>query len=213
MADAKNIHQRLLAVQSNLVAPRQAGGRFGKARSAEQILEALKPLLKEHGLLLTTTENVQQKGDSRFYMVCTATVINVDEPDQRLSVTAEAREGEEERGLDPSQVTGKASSYAKKYALQHLFSIDDTKDADHSPAPEPAAAKKTPAEPVKAAEPSEAVLKRAKAKINEVLEQQGYTTSPAKKAFIVKVLGHSTIDDLNEADLVMDQLENEGGTQ
>lgn len=136
MADSKNVYQRLLAVQTELVAPRQAGGKFGKARSAEQILEALKPLLKTHGLLLNTSDVVHDV-NGRNYVTTTASVYNVDKPDEYISSDASAWENEVEMSrsgapiLDTSQVTGKTSSYAKKYALQHLFAIDDTRDADH----------------------------------------------------------------------------------
>jgi hypothetical protein len=204
-AKTKNVYQRLLTVQSTLVAPRQAGGRFGKARSAEQILEALKPRLRENGLVLTTTEKVIERGSDRFYMECTATVFNVDKPEESLSAVAEAREGQEERGLDPSQVTGKASSYAKKYALQHLFSIDDTKDADHEAPGEPVEQPK-PAQKPAVAEEDE--LSRAKKAINAEMESQDIIIAPAKKAFLISVIEQSTIDNLDQANLVMDALEN-----
>lgn len=132
--DSKNIYQRLAVVQSQVVAPKQEGGRFGKARSAEQILEVLKPLCKKHGLYLYTTDDIEEH-NGRNYIVATATVVNVDKPEETHGASAAAWEGEVDRGLDASQVTGKTSSYAKKYALQNLFAIDDTKDADHDDEP------------------------------------------------------------------------------
>lgn len=128
--ESENIYQRLLAVQAELVAPRQEGGRFGNARSAEQILEAAKPVCRKHGLYLYTTDVVRET-NGRSYVTATATVINVAKPEEVHGADANAWEGDISRGLDAPQVTGSASSYAKKYALQNLFAIDDTKDADH----------------------------------------------------------------------------------
>lgn len=197
-----NVHHRLLAVQHELKAPRQAGGRFGKARSAEQILEAAKPVCYSHGLLLVTSDLVHAVG-TRTYVTATAKVINIDEPEQTVKADANAWEGDISRGLDAPQVTGSASSYAKKYALQNLFAIDDTSDADfHQEDEQPAMGHQT-------SESATDVLARAKKQINETLEAQGYNTVTAKMTFINAVLQHSTIDNLNEADLVMDQLENE----
>jgi len=125
----KNVYQRLMAAQGEIVAPREINGRFGKARSAEQILEAVKPVCRDNGLLVHTTDVMHQVGD-RNYITTTARVVNVDKPDEFVEADASAWENTASGGLDTSQVTGKTSSYAKKYALQNLFAIDDTKDAD-----------------------------------------------------------------------------------
>lgn len=122
-----NIFKQLQQAQHEIVAPRQAGGRFGKARSAEQILEAAKPVLAKYGLAVTITEEMILVGD-KVFIKSTATAINED--GDHLSAIGHAWHGEMDRGLDTSQVTGKTSSYAKKYALQNLLAIDDTKDAD-----------------------------------------------------------------------------------
>jgi hypothetical protein len=136
MSESKtNIYQRLLEVQKKLIAPRAIDGKFGKARSAEQILAEAKPVCQDNGLYLFTSDHLQQIGE-RNYITTTATVVNVDNPDERVEATASAWENEVERNkfgqpiLDTSQVSGKTSSYSKKYALQNLFAIDDTKDAD-----------------------------------------------------------------------------------
>lgn len=125
----KNVYQRLLEVQKELRAPRSLSGRFGSARSAEQILADAKPVVNKHGLYLHTSDVIEQVGD-RNYITTTATVVNVDTPTEQVHASASAWEGQVVSGLDTSQVSGKTSSYAKKYALQNLFAIDDTTDAD-----------------------------------------------------------------------------------
>jgi hypothetical protein len=124
-----NVYQKLLAAQKEIVAPRDIAGRFGKARSAEKILEAVKPICQKHGLLLYTSDVMNEIG-GRNYVTTTATVVNVDILGEQIEATASAWENDVSVGLDTSQVSGKTSSYAKKYALQNLFAIDDTKDAD-----------------------------------------------------------------------------------
>ena len=120
--------QKLIAVQAALKAPKGQRNTFGNYnyRSCDDILEALKPLLKQEGLLLTISDSIEFIGN-RFYVKATATVAD---GDKTVSVTAYAREEETKKGMDGSQLTGAASSYARKYALNGLFAIDDTKDAD-----------------------------------------------------------------------------------
>ena len=121
----------LARVQQKLKAPKDKKNNFGgyKYRSCESILEAAKPLLAEEGLLLTITDDITLIGD-RFYIKATATVTSTGENAEPLSVTAFAREELTKKGMDASQVKGASSSYARKYALNGLFLIDDTKDAD-----------------------------------------------------------------------------------
>lgn len=135
MADNKTVVQRLIEVQSLLKAPKGQYNSFGKYkyRSCEDILEAVKPLLAERGLLLFIEDTIERMGDTsgtdslRWYVKATATV--TDGTDS-VSTTAYAREDKDKKGMDGSQVTGASSSYARKYALNALFLIDDTKDAD-----------------------------------------------------------------------------------
>lgn len=121
---------RLVAVQSALKAPKGQENKFGgyRYRSCEDILEAVKPLLKEHGLLLTVTDEIEGIG-GRFYVKATARLCDAD-GSGCLEVNAYAREADSRKGMDEAQVTGSASSYARKYALNGLFLIDDTKDPD-----------------------------------------------------------------------------------
>ncbi|MGF2029815.1 ERF family protein [Lactococcus lactis] len=124
----KNITQKLIKVQSELKAPKGQKNTFGNYnyRSAEDILEAVKPLLSEQGLLMTITDIVEQIGE-RYYIQ--AKVILTDGEDT-VEVTGYARESLNKKGMDDSQITGTASSYARKYAMNGLFLIDDTKDSD-----------------------------------------------------------------------------------
>ena len=125
-----NVRASLAAVQAALKAPKGQYNNFGKYayRSCEDILEAVKPLLAANGLTLTLCDAVMPFGD-RVYIEATAAVYDV-ESGESLYTTAYAREPDNKKGMDDSQVTGTASSYARKYALNGLFCIDDTKDAD-----------------------------------------------------------------------------------
>lgn len=123
-----NLTQRLLNAQSELKAPKGQYNNFGKYkyRSAEDILEAVKPINAKHGVLLTITDEPVLVGDWH-YIKATATITDGTES---IVVTAYARESLNKKGMDDSQITGTASSYARKYALNGLYLIDDTKDAD-----------------------------------------------------------------------------------
>lgn len=122
------LHEKLLAIQTKLKAPKGQYNKFGNFnyRSAEDILEAVKPLNAEQGVLLTITDEIKEIG-GRVYVVATATV---SDGTDTLQVSAFAREPENKKGMDESQITGATSSYARKYALNGLYAIDDNKDAD-----------------------------------------------------------------------------------
>lgn len=130
MSEGKPIYASLMAVQAQLKAPKNQYNRFGKYdyRSAEDIIEAVKPLLKEHGLFLTMSDDIVLIGD-RYYVRATVKVVDV-VTGESVAASALAREAAQKKGMVESQVTGTASSYARKYALNGLFAIDDTKDAD-----------------------------------------------------------------------------------
>lgn len=136
-----SVHERLRLIQEELKSPKTETGRFGKHRNVEGILESLKPLLKKHGLLLVMDSQMIEVG-GRCYVEAAVTVTVEADRDNSITVHAQAWEGDISRGLDAPQVTGAASSYARKYALGGLFAIDDGKDPDsHSDAPEPAVSK------------------------------------------------------------------------
>ena len=120
--------EKIVAIQSELKAPKGQYNSFGKYnyRSCEDILEGVKPLLTKHGLVLTIQDSIDLIGD-RFYVKATATITDGKE---QLSTSAYARESLDKKGMDASQVTGATSSYARKYALNGLLAIDDTKDTD-----------------------------------------------------------------------------------
>ncbi|MDT2934077.1 ERF family protein [Lactococcus lactis] len=124
----KNITQKLIKVQSELKAPKGQKNTFGNYnyRSAEDILEAVKPLLSEQGLLMTITDIIEQVGE-RYYIQAKVTITDGEDT---VEVTGYARESLNKKGMDDSQITGTASSYARKYAMNGLFLIDDTKDSD-----------------------------------------------------------------------------------
>ena len=130
MEGGKPIYAALMAVQAELKAPKGQHNSFGKYdyRSAEDIIEAVKPLLKENGLFLTMSDDIVQIGD-RYYVKATVSVTDI-VTGESVQTSALAREAAQKKGMDESQVTGTASSYARKYALNGLFAIDDTKDAD-----------------------------------------------------------------------------------
>jgi hypothetical protein len=124
--------KELINIQANLKAPKSQRNNFGKYnyRSCEDILEAVKPLLKSENCILLLSDEIINIGN-RNYVKATATFIGPD--DKTVSVSASACEAETKKGMDPAQITGAASSYARKYALNGLFAIDDTKDADTMP--------------------------------------------------------------------------------
>ena len=130
MSEGKPIYAALMAVQAELKAPKSQHNSFGKYdyRSAEDIIEAVKPLLKENGLFLTMSDDIVLIGE-RYYIKSTVKVVDV-VTGESVQTSALAREAAQKKGMDESQVTGTASSYARKYALNGLFAIDDTKDAD-----------------------------------------------------------------------------------
>ena len=166
------IYEKLNKIQSELKAPKGQYNKFGKYsyRSCEDILEALKPHLLKYGCVVTLTDDMQLIGD-RYYLKATATITDA-ESGKSVSNVALAREDKERAGRSESQITGTASSYARKYALNGLFLIDDTKDADTDAYHEQTTGEKHKEEPKIAA---------ATAKANEV------------KKLLVKISGDKTI--------------------
>ena len=125
-----NIYEKLLNIQTELKCNKSQYNSFGKYhyRSCEDILEAVKPICKKYGLTLVIGDEVANIGE-RFYIKATAVLIDV-ETGERLQNSAYAREELDKKGMSGEQVTGSSSSFARKYCLNGLFNIDDTKDAD-----------------------------------------------------------------------------------
>lgn len=132
----ENKQDYLIAIQSELKAPKNQFNSFGKYkyRSAEDILEAVKPLLKKYGCYLTITETTQEIAG---YLVLNSKV-SISDGEKTIFVEAQAGINPERKGMDIAQSFGSSSSYAKKYALGNLFLLDDTKDADSNAVNEPA---------------------------------------------------------------------------
>ena len=124
------IYSKLMELQNELNVPKSQYNSFGKYnyRNCEDILEAVKPLLKKYQLTLVIEDELVNLGD-RYYIKAIPTLIDI-ETNEKVSGKGWAREEESKKGMDGSQVTGASSSYARKYALNGLFCIDDTKDSD-----------------------------------------------------------------------------------
>ena len=125
-----SIYAKLIKVQNELKAPKNQYNSFGKYsyRNCEDICESVKPLLLANGLAMFISDNIELIGD-RYYIKAIVTVVDT-ETGETLTNSALAREEEKKKGMDSSQVTGSTSSYARKYALNGMFLIDDTKDSD-----------------------------------------------------------------------------------
>lgn len=130
MEEKISIYSKLLSIQNELKAPKNQYNKFGKYhyRSCEDILEAVKPLCLKYGAVVLIDDYVSQVGE-RFYVKAKASLIDIDTQEE-VYACAYARESENKKGMDSAQVTGATSSYARKYALNGLFCIDDTKDVD-----------------------------------------------------------------------------------
>ena len=128
-----NIYGKLQKIQGEMKAPKNLYNSFGKYkyRNAEGICEAFKPYGEKYRVALFLTDTVEEIG-GRVYIRATATLIDTEttEPPMLVTVSALAREAPEKKGMDDAQVTGATSSYARKYALNGLFLLDDTKDPD-----------------------------------------------------------------------------------
>ena len=204
------VYDKLLAIQAELKAPKGQYNSFGKYnyRSCEDILEAVKPLCKAHNALVMISD-VLECINGRFYVKAEATFVDT-ETSENVYVSAYAREADGKKGMDESQVTGTASSYARKYALNGLFCIDDAKDADTdaygrqtgkdksgkqsdkppvSPTPPPAVVKcKDCGQPIKDVEWANGKKTSAEKMVNQTIQRSGvalcgdcYTVRRAKE--------------------------------
>ena len=168
--------KQLIEIQKELKAPKGQYNSFGKYkyRSAEDILEAVKPLLHKHGCQLTLSDEIVLIGD-RYYIKATATITNGEE---EVTTSAYAREDLDKKGMDQAQVTGSVSSYARKYCLNGLLLIDDSKDPDTDEFANQQKAKTKPAEKTAEKKASPVQLKTLKEfygeRMGEFLKVNGY---------------------------------------
>ena len=180
MAKAKQgqtLSEKLNHIQANLNAPKNLYNSFGKYkyRNLEGIFEGLKPLLKETGCTVTVSDEIVCVNEMN-YIKATATLSNG--TDDNISVTGWARESVSKKGMDDSQITGSTSSYARKYAMNGLFAIDDTKDADSMDNSTHVTTKKTTKAPNKVKQ-NEPLTDSQKAKVLDLIKkvEKGYGAS------------------------------------
>lgn len=168
------IHEKLMKIQTEIKAPKNLRNTFGNYnyRNAEGIFNAVKPYLAEQKCSLTVNDCIEAY-EGRVYVVATAKLTDI-ETSESVYVTAYARESESKKGMDDSQITGATSSYARKYALNGLFLLDDTKDADtdeHRKETEERSKKAEKKEEKK----TEYVTDKEKKIISGLLKDKGYT--------------------------------------
>ena len=175
------IYEKLLAVQTELKAPKSQYNAFGKYkyRSCEDILEAAKPILKNHKAVVFLSDAIKLIGE-RYYIEASAHFVDVENGDE-IIITAYAREEESKKGMDGSQVTGASSSYARKYALNGLFDIDDSEDSDsgnNQDDDKPKKDDKTPREKLIAK------LHELNIDVNEYAQRHGLNSKTTNETFI-----------------------------
>lgn len=173
-----NVYQKLAAIQQALKAPKAQYNKFGNFyyRSCEDIVEAVKPLCNEHKAMLQLTDDVKEVG-GKVYVLATARLIDL-EKDGSIESHGFAREADTKAGMDAAQITGAASSYARKYALNGLFCIDDTKDADAQLPPQGEQAKPK----------SEAVTAKQVADLQALAKKKGVTVESIVSGYKLKTL-------------------------
>lgn len=183
--------KELIVIQSELKAPKSQFNKFGgyKYRKAEDILEAVKPLLNKQKCTLTITDDIVMVGN-RIYVKATATIKN--EKGEFETTTGWAREEETKKGMDGSQITGASSSYARKYALNGLFAIDDNADSDTTNDGHHQAAQQQTQTQQPAAQPSQAAQQQASPQYhtNDLNEGLAYLSRCVNKDNLLWVIQH-----------------------
>ena len=200
--------EKLKVVQTKLNAPKNRTNTFGKYkyRSCEDILEAVKPLLSEVNASITLCDQILNVGD-RYYVEASAYFHDCDDPDKFIGVDAYAREADGRPGMDPAQVTGSASSYARKYALGALLLIDDQKDPDTDEFKNETEAKEKKSEKA-AKKPKQAddasdldkYVTTAQVKTLEMLlERAGVTVDKFNQIYNLAIISEMPVDKYDEA--------------
>ena len=191
------LRAKLMHIQAELKAPKNLFNKFGNYsyRNAEGIQEALKPLEVKYGVMVTLIDNLDMVGD-RVYVKAVATIYDT-ESDDSISAWAYAREAETKKGMDDAQVTGATSSYARKYALNGLFLLDDTKDIDSEEyqAQSKAEANKATSKKAEKAEPKKSDTKQPLSEKEMTFLKQRYTGDN-----LAKLLDFYKIERLDDID-------------
>ena len=190
-----SITEKLMRIQTEIKAPKNLYNNFGKYyyRNAEGICEAVKPYLEKEKCVLTLTDSIVEVG-GRIYVEATATLTDCEE-NTFIATTAYARESLEKKGMDDSQITGTASSYARKYALNGLFLLDDTKDADTDEYKQQIEADQKKTEEVKKSKPTAAHIKT----IGVLAEKKGYSETNICNLYGKKKFADMTFEEWNDA--------------
>ena len=195
------LKEKLMNIQAELKAPKNLKNTFGgyNYRNAESILEALKPLLLKYKATVTITDRIEEIA-GRVYVKATATILNADQTEAEgffISTTAYAREADSKKGMDDAQVTGATSSYARKYALNGLFLLDDTKDVD-SEEYQAQASRATAKEKPKPKQSKPAEAKQEPAEVIPLTEEELlFLSSRYKGDNLTKLLDYYKIEDIS----------------
>lgn len=213
------VYKKLQNIQLSLKAPKNQYNAFGKYnyRSCEDIIESVKPLAKENNVVLTLSDRVVQIGN-RNYIEATARLIDLEKDDSKngiIEVTAYAREDEAKKGMDGAQITGASSSYARKYALNGLFAIDDTKDSDglplnegiSKPKPQQTKPKQKP-QPVK--ENDYQIIDELRSDMYEAGNKSGFNNEEITKIALAKFKAKPMGLDMKQIKLLKEQFVNNG---
>lgn len=190
-----SIAEKFMRIQTEIKAPKNLYNNFGKYyyRNAEGICEAVKPYLEKEKCVLTLTDSIVEVG-GRIYVEAIATLTDC-ESDTFFATTAYARESLEKKGMDDSQITGTASSYARKYALNGLFLLDDTKDADTDEYKQQMEADNKKTEEVKKSKPTAAHIKT----IQALADKKGYSETNICNLYGKKKFADMTFEEWNDA--------------
>jgi hypothetical protein len=198
----------LMAVQKELNAPKNQYNSFGKYkyRSCEDIIEAAKPLCIKNGLALCISDTVVNMGD-RYYIEATVTLY--DALGNSHSTKALAREENDKKGMDASQLTGSTSSYARKYALNGLFAIDDSKDADTDEHAH--TTKQQPKQSVNKSAPSKLITSKEGETLVTLALQKGTDIAKLMAYYKVTELGDMTVEQYKQATEALNKKEDAHG--
>lgn len=201
-----NIYEKLSAIQAEVNVPKNLENKFGgfRYRSAEMILETVKPVCKKYGAVLVLNDTMEQIGD-RYYVKAEVTLYDTESSD-KITVSAYAREEESKKGMDSAQISGSCSSYARKYCLSGLMNLDDNRDPDSNEFTEvQQRAKKEEAEAkIKAQSEADSVISEEEAKSLAKMIQTMKAETPVadRMKAICKMYGVKSLSELKHSQYV-----------